>query len=96
MVGSMRTMSFGSYAGSTAIALLLLASPAQAVTCEEALSLSATDLSHWAERLQVSPPQLATLLNKAFCDAAARPGSVTARDDRRDPMKAPDKARRTD
>jgi hypothetical protein len=90
----MRTLAFGLRAGSTAIALFLLASPGHAVTCEEARGLSAAELRHYAERLEVSAPYLAALLDKAFCDAAAKPGSVTARNDRRDPMKAPDKSNR--
>ncbi len=81
----MRALSFGLRAGAAAFAVLLLASPALAVTCAEARGLSAADLRYWAERLQVSPSYLAALLDKAFCDAAARPGSVIARDDKRGP-----------
>ena len=50
-----------------AIALLLSVSSGQAVTCEEARGLSATELAYWAERLQVSPSYLAKLLDEAFC-----------------------------
>jgi hypothetical protein len=56
----------------TALALLLSLTSAQAVTCEEVRRLNATELAHWAQRLQVSPSYLAQLLDKAFCDLKPR------------------------
>ena len=53
--------------GMAALVLLLSASSGQAVTCQEVRGLSATELAYWAERLQVSPPYLAKLLDQAFC-----------------------------
>jgi len=60
------------------IALFLIASPALAVTCEEVAGLGPVELKTWALRLQVSPAQLRELLERAFCDAAARPGRVVS------------------
>jgi hypothetical protein len=62
----------------TALALLLSATAAQAVTCEEVRALSPTELAHWAERLQVSPKYLAQLLEKAFCEMKSSRDPVIA------------------
>jgi hypothetical protein len=59
--------------GAASIALFLFASPGRAVTCEEARSLNAAELSYWAQRLEVSPPYLAALLVKAFCEIGSGP-----------------------
>ena len=52
------------------LALVALASPGGAVTCEETRALTDTELRYWAARLEVSPNHLAVLLEKAFCEAA--------------------------
>jgi hypothetical protein len=75
-------------AGATAVALSALAVPAQAVTCEETRALTPAEVSYWAGRLQVSPQHLATLLDKAFCEAAAGRGGVVAQNQRRRQTKA--------
>jgi hypothetical protein len=80
--------------GATALALFLLASPGQAVTCEEARSLSATELSYWAQRLEVSPPYLAALLVKAFCEVGSGPERIIITDEKRPGTKAPRRASR--
>jgi hypothetical protein len=53
--------------GIAGIVLLLSLSSGHAVTCQEVRDLSATEIAYWAERLQVSPSYLATLLDQAFC-----------------------------
>jgi hypothetical protein len=89
MVTSMRKIvSSWVYAGATALALSGLASPAQAVTCEETRALTPAEVSYWAGRLQVSPQHLATLLDKAFCETAAGRGGVVAQNQRRRQTKA--------
>jgi hypothetical protein len=40
--------------------------------------MSATELAHWAERLQVSPSYLAELLDKAFCELQSRSDRLIA------------------
>ena len=55
-----------------ALVLLLSVTSARAVTCDEVRRLNATELAHWAERLQVSPTYLAELLDKAFCELKPR------------------------
>jgi len=76
--------------GASAVALALLASPARAVTCEEAHGLTPTQLSYWAGRLEVSPTYLAALLDKSFCQIPAQQGRVTAQSERRRPSRSPD------
>jgi hypothetical protein len=56
----------------TALALFFFSSPVQAVTCSEVRDLAATELAYWAERLQVTPTYLATLLEKAFCESGSK------------------------
>ena len=73
--------------GATAFALFLFISPARAVTCEEARGLSATELARWAERLQVSPPYLAALLERAFCESSVRRERALVPDSKRAPAK---------
>ena len=73
--------------GTTALALVVLAAPARAVTCEEARALSAAELAHWAERLQVSRPYLAALLERAFCEGGANRERAMAPDQKRGPVK---------
>jgi hypothetical protein len=50
------------------VALSLLVSPVQAVTCDEVRSLGATEVSDWAKRLKVKPAELAALLELSFCE----------------------------
>jgi hypothetical protein len=64
------------------LAALCYVSPAQAVTCQEARGLSAKELAHWAERLQVTPAYLGALLEKAFCESGSSRGFVKAPDKR--------------
>jgi hypothetical protein len=88
MVTSMRKIvSSWLCAGATALALSGLASPAQAVTCDETRALTPAEVSYWAGRLQVSPQHLATLLDKAFCEPTAGRG-VVAQNQRRRQTKA--------
>jgi hypothetical protein len=65
-----------------ALALVLLASPGRAVTCEETRALSASELAHWAKRLEVKPAYLGALLEKAFCEVPAN-GDRAAADRKR-------------
>jgi hypothetical protein len=70
--------------GAAALALVVLASPARAVTCDEVRAMKANDLSYWAGRLEVTPDHLAALLDKAFCQVGGRervnaPGSKRER-----------------
>jgi hypothetical protein len=53
--------------GMATIVLLLSATSANAVTCQEVRGLTATELAYWAKRLEVSPTYLAKLLDEAFC-----------------------------
>jgi len=80
--------------GAAALALVLLAAPGRAVTCEEARSLNAAELSYWAQRLEVSPPYLAALLVKAFCEVGSGRERVTVTDDKRGRTKSFDRANR--
>src|SRR5262245_22502389 len=80
--------------GATALALFMFASPARSVTCEEARSLNAAELSYWAQRLEVSPPYLAALLVKAFCEVKSGPERVIITDEKRGRTKALDRANR--
>jgi hypothetical protein len=80
--------------GATALALFLFASPGRAVTCEEARSLNAAELSYWAQRLEVSPPYLAALLVKAFCEVGSGPERVIVTDEKSSRTKAPSRASR--
>jgi hypothetical protein len=45
-----------------------VASPAQAVTCEEVRALTPAEVDYWAKRLKVSSQHLDTLLKAAFCE----------------------------
>ncbi len=72
----------------TVFVLLLSVTSGQAVTCEEVRGLSATELAHWAERLQVSPTYLADLLHKAFCALDSKPDHLIAPDYQNRSMKS--------
>src|SRR5215217_5886796 len=49
------------------VIVVALSGPALAVTCEEARGLTQQQLEYWAGRLEVSPPYLSALLDRAFC-----------------------------
>jgi hypothetical protein len=74
-----------------ALALVLLASPGRAVTCEETRALSASELAHWAKRLEVTPAYLSALLDKAFCEMPAAGERTAAMDRKRRATKSPNK-----
>jgi hypothetical protein len=62
------------------LTLAFLASPVQAVTCEEVRGLSATELADWAKRLKVTPASLTTLLEQSFCEERADRSRVIVSD----------------
>jgi hypothetical protein len=66
----------------TALALFASVSPGRAVTCDEVRALSAAELDHWAERLQVPPKYLAALLERAFCASATQRERMSVQDER--------------
>jgi hypothetical protein len=66
-----------------ALALVVLASPGRAVTCQEARGLSVSALNDYAARLDVSPAYLAALLEKAFCEMPATGERATTAPDRK-------------
>jgi len=74
--------------GAAALALVVLASPARAVTCDEVRAMNANDLSYWAGRLEVAPDHLAALLDKAFCQLGAGRERVNAPSNKRERVKA--------
>jgi len=66
-----------------ALALVALAAPGSAVTCEETRALSASEVKYWASRLEVSPAYLAVLLEKAFCEVPAAGERAAVQDRKR-------------
>ncbi len=78
MARTVRSLRYALQLGAVGFALSFLVSPAQAVTCDEVRGLTATDLSHWAKRLKVTPAYLATLLEKSFCELRSEPPGIIA------------------
>ena len=66
-----------------ALALVVLASPGRAVTCDEARGLSASALKDYAARLEVSPAYLSALLEKSFCEVPGTGARATAAPERK-------------
>ena len=77
VVGSAQKFYCSSLVAAVTAALILGATPAHAVTCQEVRALTHDELVYWSKRLELTPEKLATLLRKAFCEVpSGRPPDI--------------------